>query len=326
MAGEPVVSVVMATYNRAHVLPAAINSVMVQTLPDWELVIRDDGSTDRTREVVESYADQRIVYSHQDNRGKSCAINGAIDASRGGYIAFLDDDDVWDAKKLATQVEVMDANPRIGLLFCNFVVLDSSGDEGQLGFDLCAGAIGKLDVERRGGGLSLIRSRLPESITAGNYILPSSVLVRRAIFDSVGCFREDLRNSEDFEMWWRMSLSGVSFAFLDDVLVTRRKLLGSLSSAGLSTYENKIRSLDYCAGEARSKGLEDLVLHLRPAYRRAWQNMITQHGLRRGRKRALAAFFQSMKYGFSSGSARLLLEALTGQNLRRRVRSGQRPA
>ncbi len=88
-------SIVIPTYNRANMIPVAIESVLAQTYTNWELIIVDDGSTDNTREVVRKYCDKRIKYYQQENKGRSTARNKGIDISSGSYICLLDDDDYY---------------------------------------------------------------------------------------------------------------------------------------------------------------------------------------------------------------------------------------
>ncbi|HHH52473.1 MAG TPA: glycosyltransferase [Bacteroidetes bacterium] len=88
-------SIIMPTYNRAHMIGKAIESVLSQTYTNWELIIIDDGSTDNTRETISKYQDKRIKYYYQKNNGRSAARNKGIELSKGAYISFLDDDDYY---------------------------------------------------------------------------------------------------------------------------------------------------------------------------------------------------------------------------------------
>ena len=96
----PYFSVILPTYNRAHLLSKAIDSVLTQSFTDWELVIVDDGSTDATKELVAAYSDERIRYIYQENQERSAARNNGINQARGAYICFLDSDDYFLEKKL----------------------------------------------------------------------------------------------------------------------------------------------------------------------------------------------------------------------------------
>src|SRR3954469_14607922 len=118
MSSSPLVSVVIATYNTARYLPLAIRSALAQTYAPLEIHVVDDGSTDRTQEVLQEFRrDRRIIVHQQPNRGQAAAKNRGIAASRGSLVAFLDADDLWHADKLATQVPLLLADPRAGVIY-----------------------------------------------------------------------------------------------------------------------------------------------------------------------------------------------------------------
>lgn len=102
------VSVIIATYNRAKTIKESIYSVLKQSYSDIELIIIDDGSTDDTRNVVESINDSRIQYYRKENEGACIARNYGVQQSTGEYIAFQDSDDLWHADKLQKQMDIMD--------------------------------------------------------------------------------------------------------------------------------------------------------------------------------------------------------------------------
>jgi len=107
----PNVSIILPTYNRAPTLSRAIDSVLKQTYKDFELIIIDDGSVDKTKDIVANYlSDPRIKYLHQENAGASAARNRGIQVSTGDLIAFQDSDDEWMPDKLHTQVQVFEKN------------------------------------------------------------------------------------------------------------------------------------------------------------------------------------------------------------------------
>jgi glycosyltransferase involved in cell wall biosynthesis len=99
---NPFFSIIIPTYNRAHFLPKAIESVILQSFTDWELIIVDDGSTDNTRNIVEPYlTDARIVYQYQHNQERCVARNNGINTSKGQFITFLDSDDYFLPNRLS---------------------------------------------------------------------------------------------------------------------------------------------------------------------------------------------------------------------------------
>jgi glycosyltransferase involved in cell wall biosynthesis len=126
MADAPVVSVIVPTYNRGHLLGRAIRSVLDQTFQDLEVLVVDDGSSDGTEAVVRAFPDPRIRYLRHDvNRGACAARNTGIRAATGAYIAFQDSDDEWLPEKLSTQLAVFDSSTdeRLGLVTCGFIDL-----------------------------------------------------------------------------------------------------------------------------------------------------------------------------------------------------------
>ena len=111
------ISVVLPSYNRAHILPRAIESILGKTYKDIELIIVDDGSSDNTAEVVGRFSDSRIVYVRQENAGACAARNNGIAHARGAYIAFQDSDDIWHQDKLEKQLATLQ-NTGADVVFC----------------------------------------------------------------------------------------------------------------------------------------------------------------------------------------------------------------
>lgn len=124
----PLVSVILPTYNRAYIIDRAIKSVLDQTFTYLELIVVDDGSTDNTEEVVNSFKDPRIRFlCHETNRGASAARNTGIKASVGEYIAFNDSDDEWLPTKLEKQVKVFqeNGNNNLGAVLCEYEIIST---------------------------------------------------------------------------------------------------------------------------------------------------------------------------------------------------------
>ena len=113
---KPEVSVILPTYNRGWILKEAIDSVLAQDFRDFELIVVDDGSTDNTPQILDSYH-QDLMVVRQPNRGVSAARNRGIAAAGGGLIAFLDSDDLWLPRKLSSQVVFFNSNPEYIICF-----------------------------------------------------------------------------------------------------------------------------------------------------------------------------------------------------------------
>lgn len=185
------VSVIVPTYNRAHLVRETIDSILSQTFNDFELIIVDDESTDSTDEVVKSYKDKRIRYFKHQHHGIIAANrNYGIRRAKGKYIAFCDDDDLWFPQKLEKQVQELEKDSQIGLVCNNEIGFDDKGDHGEL-----------------------IKTKLTdqdftfESLIAVNRVSTSTVLVRKAVLNDVGMMDEspELVAVEDYELWLRIA-------------------------------------------------------------------------------------------------------------------------
>jgi glycosyltransferase involved in cell wall biosynthesis len=127
-AGAPRVSVVMAVYNGAAYLKPAIDSVLAQTFPDFELIVVNDGSTDASRDIVLAAGDRRIrLLDNPRNLGLTPSLNRGLEAARGEFIARLDADDVATPDRLARQVAFLDRNPDIALVGSFYRLIDPRG-------------------------------------------------------------------------------------------------------------------------------------------------------------------------------------------------------
>ncbi|SHI29360.1 glycosyltransferase family 2 protein [Wenxinia saemankumensis] len=182
---DPLVSVILPTFQRAGPVRTAIRSVLDQTYPRLELLVIDDGSTDGTDETVAGFDDPRLRYIRlAGNRGVAAARNRGLSEARGALLAFLDSDDEWMPEKTARQVALMGRRPsRVGLCHTG-LRLRTSGETWSP---------------------SLRGDVLPE-ILAGNVVHfgTSSVMIRREVADAVGGFDETLPANEDHDYWARI--------------------------------------------------------------------------------------------------------------------------
>ena len=208
------VSVIIPAYNSARWLGEAIESVLGQTFHEFELIVVDDGSTDNTSYIARAFTDPRIRYLHQHNKGLSAARNAGIRESRAEYVALLDADDIFKPNKLELQVSVLDQRPALALVTCGFDVLDERG--ATVGEQRPWLAQPKIDLQ---------------SLLFVNPVLPSTLVVRRSSFESVGLFDETLRRYEDWEFSLRLAASGHQFGYIKEVLVEYRRHGSNLSTA-----------------------------------------------------------------------------------------------
>lgn len=229
------VSVVIPAYNQAEYIPQAIESVLNQSLNDWELIIVDDGSQDATAEVVARYKDKRIRYVFQENKGLPGARNTGIRETTGEYLAFLDADDYFHGDKLAEQVAHLERNVEIGLSYAS-----------------------RLSVNRDGAPLRLRRA--PDSVNLASFIegFPFTIndlLVRRGWVDTIGGFDESFAlHSEDRDFYLRLLLAGCQFGRVDRVLAYRRVHMDRAFSSLQARLETMFRALETVFSDPRCPG------------------------------------------------------------------------
>lgn len=231
------VSVIIPTYDRANMLPRAIDSVARQTWGSWELVVVDDGSTDCTEAVVSKIDDPRVKYlRHHQNRGAAAARNTGIRAAKGRYIAFLDSDDEWLPEKLETQLRcVAQCHVRkIGVVYSRTISCDRARQRMK-----------PQETPIREGDVftTLLEGWCPATT--------SSVLVARESLIAVGGFDENLQSYHDYDLWLKLARSN-QFHAVDEPLV----IMHEHDAARLST-----------ESAARAEALEDFIAKWGPTMR-----------------------------------------------------------
>ena len=198
----PFVSVIIPTFNRDWIIRDAIDSVLGQTYSNFELLVVDDGSTDRTAKFLHTYGD-RLRVIRQDNRGVSAARNSGIRASSGQLIAFLDSDDMWLPEKLAAQVSFFEHHPNAKICQTEEVWIRNGM------------RVNPRQKHRKPSG------DIFEPSLALCLVSPSAVMLRRELFDEVGMFDEDLPACEDYDLWLRVSCV-IPVYLIDEQLTIKR--------------------------------------------------------------------------------------------------------
>ncbi len=183
---KPQVSVIIPTYNRGWIINEAIDSVLAQDYTEFELIVVDDGSTDHTSDVLDSYRNAIKVLSQQ-NKGVSAARNRGIAEASGKFIAFLDSDDLWLPQKLSRQVEFFNTTP--DALICQT-------EEVWIRNGLRANPKKR---HKKPSGMIF------EPSLALCLVSPSAVMIRRSLLGMVGNFDETLPACEDYDLWLRIS-------------------------------------------------------------------------------------------------------------------------
>ncbi len=211
---NPEVSVIIPTYNRAHLIKRAIQSVLNKTYQNFEIIVVDDGSVDNTEEVVKNFNNQKIRYiRYNENKGVAAARNTGIKATRGDYIAFQDSDDEWFPNKLERQMEVFkNVSPDVGVVYTGTWRIRNNE---RIYLPLFTGK------QREGN----ICKELKE-----NFVMPApAAIVKKECFNRVGMFEERLPRLVDWELWLRIS-KYYEFKYISEPLVTQYYTPNSIST------------------------------------------------------------------------------------------------
>ena len=196
----PLVTVVVPTHNRPDFLKKTLQSILEQTYSNLEIIVISNGRNDKNKGVVDSLCDARLIYVDQDNSGGPASPrNHGIRLTKGQYVAFCDDDDLWMPNKLDLQISALENNLDHAVCFSKMVRFDSEGEwtvaseEGSLDFD---------------------------SLLVNNTAPISSVVVRVDLFSQIGVFSEShlVGPAEDYEFLLRAA-SVTKFYFIDEYLI-----------------------------------------------------------------------------------------------------------
>lgn len=187
----PAVSVIMNCFNSARYLRDAIESVYAQTFSDWEIVFWDNASTDGSARIARAFDGKIRYFRGQATVPLGQARNMALAQARGTLIAFLDCDDVWLPTKLAAQAPLFDADPRVGLVYCNADYIDALGrSRNGTFFDRFAPRAGDVFFDL---------------LTGPNFIPCVTAVLRRDVCMQAGGFRAELTNGEEYELFLRVA-------------------------------------------------------------------------------------------------------------------------
>jgi len=202
MSKQSLVSIIIPAYNVEGFIKNAINSALNQTYSNIEIVVIDDGSTDKTKEVLNSYITSRkIKYIYQANQGLAGARNSGICESHGKYIALLDADDEFLPEKIEKQISALEANPDYGICYCDIIHFFEGNP--------------RRFYHHR---YTYQSGNLFEPLLEKQFINPLSVVIKKDILDKWGVFDPELRHTEDWELWLRLAHRGVKFYYLDEPL------------------------------------------------------------------------------------------------------------
>src|SRR5688572_7110441 len=209
------VSVIMPAYNVASYIGAAIESVVAQTMPDWELIVVDDGSRDDTGAVVAALAagEARVRLIPQGNAGISAARNRALGEATGDFIALLDSDDLWTPSFLEEQLDIFAAHPETDIVSGNGWFLGGRWN----------GQTARPWPDPRP------QPTLATMLEDEASIFIMSVFSRR-VYERIGGFDETLQTNEDYDFWLRAAIAGFKFWRNDTPLCHYRRRDDSMSA------------------------------------------------------------------------------------------------
>lgn len=199
------ISIVLPTYNRARIIGKAIESVLNQTYPYFELLIIDDGSSDDTERVVASYQDERIKYHKMpQNGGQSKARNYGMQQAQYDYIAFEDSDDLWRPTKLELQMQMMEADAELGFVYHKFLYDLGEGRSITMPDE-------KVAVEKKNGDIYA-------QLLWDNLVGMPTLLMKKECLERIGYMDETLQCLEDYDFALRLG-KHYKAGFVNEILL-----------------------------------------------------------------------------------------------------------
>lgn len=238
------VSVIIPTYNRAHLVGRAVQSVLNQTYQNFEVIVVDDGSVDNTEEVVKNFNNEIIRYiRHKENGGGAAARNTGIREAEGEYIAFLDDDDEWLPEKLKKQISLFDdKSSELGVVYAGLIRVDETGEY-----------VGKQHICVPDIHVPEKRGWIYEDLLLKDYVgTTSTVLVKKECFEKVGLFDESFSGAEDWDMWIRIAKI-YQFDFIESPLIKYHRHANRVTTNLEAKIKDRVMVLNKFFSEIASK-------------------------------------------------------------------------
>ena len=271
-------SIILPTYNRAHLVAESIHSVLQQTYTDFELLIIDDGSEDDTDEIIAAIEDERIRYFKKQHTGHTSILkNFALSISKGDIIAFIDSDDLWKKEKLAMQVELLNENKTVGFSISDVTTFKDK----TILIDHSYKLQHTIECEN-----------IFNKLTNGQMLIYNpTVVIRKECFNNVGLFNERMF-SGDYHFNMRLSYH-YKAAVIYETLVLRRVHDSNMSEAmPFENYSEYIETYEYLYHN-KMIGITDLC----KAKSNAFFKMGVIHSRNGNKKTAASNFLNSFKYG-----------------------------
>jgi glycosyltransferase involved in cell wall biosynthesis len=235
--GNPLVSAVIPVYNGEAFVAECLESVFRQTYRPIEVICVDDGSTDRSVDIVRGFG-TGVTLLQQANRDVSAARNAGTRNASGEFVAFLDHDDWWEPDKTAKQVRVFLDHPDTDLVFTDLVKW------------YAAGRI-RRPRDRHRAAASLTAGNLFAKLLRKNVLMPSAVMVRRESFLRSGGFDESFKTCGDYELWLRMAAAGMRFRYLPEPLLRYRHHASNTARNTELMHADRIRAVELVFADPR---------------------------------------------------------------------------
>lgn len=232
-AANPQVSVIMPSYNTAHLIAASLDSVLHQTFSDFEIIVVNDGSPDtKDLEIVLKPYQSRIVYVQQENKRAAGARNTAIAEARGEFLAFLDSDDTWLPDHLALQMQLFKEDPALDLVYSNCLLVGDPRHPDEF--------MSRCPSQGPATFLTLVVEQCQIPI--------STVVARKTALARAGFFDENLARCDDYDMWVRAAFHGAKIGYTRRVQARladgRPGSLGTSSARMTEAYWKILQKLD----------------------------------------------------------------------------------
>jgi|CXWL01.1.fsa_nt_gi glycosyltransferase involved in cell wall biosynthesis len=295
MSDDRLVSIIIPAYNAELFIGEAIQSALRQIYPHIEVVIVDDGSTDSTQERIQAYLPGVKYLKQQNSKGfPGSPRNHGIANSHGGFICFLDADDIMLPDRVQRQIALLDRHPGVGFVFGDYWNFSASGFATESHFNSCPLLQGKLTQQSE---LILSGSEATGLLLRENVGLPSSLMIRREVLKCVSGFSTEFRIGEDFHFYYRLS-KAFDMGIVNHVVTHRRLHGGNLTSESLRTLQDQLLSYSILR---RSEDHAQNIKQLDRMLFRCELNLVRMYTNKREYRRSMIHNLRAIKAGAAMG-------------------------
>ncbi len=204
-------SIIIPLFNKEKHIAHTIETVLNQSYADFELIVIDDGSTDRSAKIVSHIQDNRVNLISKENEGVSITRNKGVKLAKNDYIAFLDADDEWESDYLKRVAELIEGFPEAAMFATNYRVVERNGETYSLDYPLTPAK----------GSMGILKNYFSSAIEY-TPIWTSAVCLRKDVFLNMGGFPTNIRNGEDLDLWCRIALK-YPIAYMNEPLAVYRR-------------------------------------------------------------------------------------------------------